>query len=170
MRNLRPRRSHSKVGPASEQQCTHYLSSREYNRLTAKGPSQEGCPPSPASGPCHRGAPAFNTPSGVSEPQTPRSPPAPGDDSLSSPRAWRRLAAEDIVFLPPNMQRGCSQPADGTSLHSQAPGQRECQSKGNSRRSPGLSQLGLVRQGTSVRGQPGRRVAFPGWRTGRQQR
>lgn len=68
------------------------------------------------------------------------------------------------------MQRGCSQPADGSSLHSQAPGQHECQSEGNSRRSRGLSQLGLVRQGTPARGQPGRRAASLGWRTDRQQR
>lgn len=59
---------------------------------------------------------------------------------------------EDSVLPPPSMQTGCSQPADGTSLRSQAPGQRECQSEGNSRRGRGLSQLGLVRQGTSARG------------------
>lgn len=98
------------------------------------------------------GTPAFHTPSGVSEPQTP---PPPGDDSPSSPRAWRWPATGDTVLPPLNMQRGCSQPADGTSLSSQAPGQQECQSKGNSRRGRGLSQLGRVRQGTSSRGQPG---------------
>ena len=59
---------------------------------------------------------------------------------------------EDSVLPPPSMRAGCSQPADGTSLRSQAPGQRECQSEGNSRRGRGLSQLGLVRQGTSARG------------------
>lgn len=65
-------------------------------------------------------------------------------------------------------QRGSSQPADGASLRSQASGQQECQSEGNSRRGPGLSQLGLVHQGPSSKGQPKMRVASPGCRAGRQ--
>lgn len=101
-----------------------------------------------------RGPPNLNTP--PLQPQNHRHKPLqPGDDSLSSPRAWRWPATEDAVLPPLNMQKGCSQPADGTSLRSQAPGQHECQSEGNSRRSRGLSQLGLVRQGTSSRGQLG---------------
>lgn len=79
------------------------------------------------------GTPAFHTPSGVSEPQTHTHPEPPGDDSLSSPRAQRWPATEDTVLPPLKMQRGCSRPADGTSLSSQAAGQHECQSEGNSR-------------------------------------
>lgn len=101
-----------------------------------------------------------------------RAPPAGAPScprALSSPRAWARPASEGAVLPPPNTQRGSSQPAGGTSFRSQAPGQRECQSKGNSRRGRGLSQLGLVRQGPSSKGQSRMRVASPGGRAGRQQ-
>lgn len=150
MRNLRLRGSHSKLGPASEQSCARCFPPGESHCLTAPGPSGEGGSQDHAT----EGAPAFHTPSGVSEPQTP---PAP------SPHPERRGG-----WLPRTVSfhlrtcSGCSQAAHGTSLHSQAPGQHEGQSKGNSRHGGGLSQLGCVHQGTSARGQPGRRVASVG--------
>lgn len=152
--NPRRRGSHSKRGPAGGQLCAHHLLAREPDHLTAQGASWKGAPgPRPRTMP-QRAPPAF----------TPSCPQA-----LSSPRAWTRPASEDAVLPPPNRQRGSSQPAGGTSLRSQAPGQRKCQSKGNSRHGQGLSQLGLVRQGPSSKGQSRMRVASPGCRASRRQ-
>lgn len=111
----------------------------------------------------HRGALLHSTPPVGSQPQAPRAPAPLLTQSTEAP------AAQDTVFPPPNRQGGCSRPADGTSLGSQAAGQSECQSKGNSRRGRGLAQLGLVRQGTSSKGQLRTRVASPGGRKGRRQ-
>lgn len=109
------------------QGVTGHTSPARGGQLTRE-PSQEDGPRTIPWGPQH-----FTPPLESQNHRHTPTPEPPGDDSLSSPRAQRWPATEDTVLPPLKTQRGCSRPADGTSLSSQAPGQHECQSKGNSR-------------------------------------
>lgn len=141
----------------SEQYYTHYLLSGKFNHLTARGSSGRVVPRAQPEGlPCilHTHLPPIHPH------------PDPGDRLLLLTHSMEVPAAEDIVFPPSNMLRGCFQQADGTSLHSRPVANANARARGIPgavEASPSCALSSRVLQ-ASARGQPGREGGLHGVR------